>query len=399
MPNYKLRINGLGYHDFKNRLDELYEHAPGRRMSISIEPDNVAEQNAVIVYWGKSFVGYVRSGEDRELALSLIQASGRAALLGKIVGIDRSNRWLWMEIQCQQELTPTIKCPSTILTDWHFEGKTLPLDEVEVRLHTMLCNLEMTIEEQEPWDEDMEQWLEYCEENLWLDISKEGSEHVSKILGLLTDNSYARQEYKIVANRLQMAVDRMGSPMARRRQAAQIIEKAHSSDMNVLLLHYGNTAKDCILQLPPTLVDLFLEDGEIFMGRLWYLHRPSKQIIAIKTLIAMMIRLKDDEAKKETPSIPEQWLLSWGTRQKDKTKAEVVQEIVGTFEMEKNNPELAQQIQLMIDGCNVPFQQTKLLKKITLQPRTENNFAEGSVNIGTGGTLMGNVNTNEHSNK
>lgn len=395
MPDYKLRINGLGYHDFKNRLDELYERAPGRRMSISIEPDNVAEQNAVIVYWGKSFVGYVRSGEDRELALSLIQASGRAALLGKIVDIDRSNRWLWMEIHCQQELTPNKNCPSTILSDWHFEGKTLPLDEAEVRLHTMLCNLEMTVEEQEPWDEDMEQWLEYCEENLWLDISLEGSEHVSKILDLLTDGSCAQKEYKVAANRLQMAVDRIGSPKARRQQAELIVKKAHSPEMNTLLLHYGNTAKESIQQLPQTLVALFLEDGEIFMGRLWYLHRPSKQILAIKTLLAMMIRLKDDEEKKVTPSIPEQWLLAWGSRQKDRAKAEVVQEIVETFETEKNNPELARKIQLMIDGCNVPLQQTKLLKEIALQPRTENNFAEGSVRIGTGGTLMGNVNTKE----
>ena len=169
MPDYKLRINGLRHHDFKDRLDELYELAPRHRMSISIEHDNVAEQDAVIVYWGKHFVGYVRSGEDRELALSLIQASGRATMLGRIVGFDRGNRWLWMEISSQQEPTPTKNRPSTILTGWHFEGKTLRLDEDEERLHTMLCNLEMTLEQQEPWDEDMEQWLEYCEGNLWLE--------------------------------------------------------------------------------------------------------------------------------------------------------------------------------------------------------------------------------------
>lgn len=282
MPDYKLRINGLGYHDFKNRMDELYEHAPGRRMAISIEPDNVAEPNAVIVYWGKYFVGYVRSGEDRELALSIIQASGRAALLGKIVAIDRSNRWLWIEIHCKEEPVPNKKWQTTVLSDWHFEGKTLPLDEAEVRLHTMLCNLEMTIGEQAPWDEDMEQWLEYCEENLWLDISREGSEYVSRILGLLAKGSNARQEYKVVANRLQMAIDRMGSPKARRQQAELIVKKAHSSEMDALLVHYGNHAKESIQKLPQILVELFMKDGEIFMGKLWYLHRPSKQILAIK---------------------------------------------------------------------------------------------------------------------
>lgn len=395
MPDYKLRINGLRHHDFQDRLDELYEHAPGHRMSISIEHDNVAEQDAVIVYWGKYFVGYVRSGEDRELALSLIQASERAIMLGRITGFDRDNRWLWMEISSQQEPTPTKNSPSTILTDWHFEGKTLRLDEAEERLHAMLCNLEMTVEQQEPWDEDMEQWLEYCEENLWLDISLETSEHVARILGLLTDGSNTHTEYKKAANRLQMAIDRMGSPETRRRQAEQIIKKAHSYDMNVLLLHYGDKAKESIRQLPQVLIDLFLEDGEIFMGRLWYLHRPTKQIQAIKTLLAMMIRLKDDEAKKPAPDIPEQWLIAWGTRQKDKVKAEVVKEIVSTFEMEKLKPMLISQMQEMTDGCNMPLQQTKLMEEIALQPRTENHFTEGSVSIGAGGTLMGNVNTNE----
>ena len=353
MPDYRFRINGLRHHDFKDRLDELYEHAQGRRMSISIEHDNVAEQDAVIVYWGKSFVGYVRSGEERGLALSLIQASGRAALLGKIVDVDRENRWLWMEIHCQQEpAAPIHKNHSSVLEDWHFEGKTLCPYEAEMRLHTMLCNLEMTVETQDPWDEDMEQWLEYCEENLWLDISRECSEMVSRILDLLTHGSENQKEYKTVAKRLQTAIDRMGSPETRRRQAEQIIKMAHSKEMNILLLHDGDTAKQSIRQLPQALVELFLEDGEIFMGRLWYLHLPSKQIQAIKTLLAMMVRLKDNEAKKEAPEIPEQWLIAWGSRQGDKDKAEVVREIISTYEMEKFKPELISQMQKMTDRCN-----------------------------------------------
>lgn len=67
-------------------------------MSISIEHDNPGEMNAVIVYWGRCFVGYVRSGTDRGRACSLILSSGRGSMFGKIVEVDRDHRVLWMEI-------------------------------------------------------------------------------------------------------------------------------------------------------------------------------------------------------------------------------------------------------------------------------------------------------------
>ena len=65
MTTYRFAITGLRHHDFANRLNELYDKAMGKRMSISIEHDNPGEMDAVIVYWGRCFVGYVRSGADR----------------------------------------------------------------------------------------------------------------------------------------------------------------------------------------------------------------------------------------------------------------------------------------------------------------------------------------------
>ena len=70
METYKFIINGLRHHDFKDKLDELYEFAPGHRMSISIEHDNAHEEDAVIVYLGSKCVGYVRSGADRKKVCS-----------------------------------------------------------------------------------------------------------------------------------------------------------------------------------------------------------------------------------------------------------------------------------------------------------------------------------------
>lgn len=205
MPTYRFTITGIRHHDFRGRLDELYEPALGKRMSISVEHDNPQEPDAVIVYWGKKWVGYVRSGKDREQAYSLIKASGRGSLLGKIVGYDRENRWLWLEVSTDCDVAPTCEDKTNVLTNWSFDGEILPTDEEEVRLHAMLCNLEMTIENREPWDDDMEEWLEYVGQNLWRDISCETSGQVRYILELLTAGSTEHKEYAHAADRLQYA--------------------------------------------------------------------------------------------------------------------------------------------------------------------------------------------------
>lgn len=370
---HRFPINGLRHHDFKGRLDELYELAPGKHMSISIERDNPVEKNAVIVYYGSKFVGYVRSC-NRPLAYGLIMASGRGALLGKITGVDRTNRWLCMEISSEDKPCLKQEHTHTVLDNWHFDGELLPSDEAELRLHTMLCNLEMTIEQQDPWDENMEQWLAYTEQNLWQDISCETYTQVTSILDLLTDGSEVHQEYKQKIGRLQLAIDAMGSPEVRKKQAMLIIEKAKSKEMDLLLAHYGDQAKDCLRQLPEKVTSLFMEDGKLLMGRLWYLHRPYKQLQELKTLLAMLVRLTADTNKDKsegTDSISEQWLLGWATRQKDKTKADVVREIIDTFEMEHVKPKLAQQVQRMVDECNAPSQPTTQINQLNMGNGTQ----------------------------
>lgn len=375
MTLYRFPINGLNYHDFQGRLDELYELALGRRMSISIEHDNPSEPDAVIAYLGNNFVGYVRSGIDRKRACALIKASGRETLLGKVVGVDRMKRWLWLEVTSQCPEPPLAESTSTLLTDWSFEGELLPCDEAEQRLHAMLSNLEMTVDAGEAWDVDMEQWLEYIEQNLWRDISIESTRQVRRILDMLTATTDVLPLNQEKADRLQLAIDVMGSPEVRRLQAAQILQMASSKQMDRLLLCYGERAREAIGKLPETLVQMFREDGERFVGRLWYLHCPHRQTQAVKTLLAMMVRLEGEDKGSAPQGIPEQWLLNWGARQKDKAKADTVREIIGTYEMELTNPELARQIQQMTDACDTgrmqaeaTIAQTQKLSEIASRP-------------------------------
>ena len=351
METYKFIINGLRHHDFKDRLDELYEFAPGHRMSISIEHDNAHEEDAVIVYLGSKCVGYVRSGADRKRACSLLRSSGRGSLMGKIVGVNRENRWLFMEVKTECEVSQTVESKPNVLSGWEFDGKLLPMEESVHRLHTMLDNLMLVLKDVEPWDDDMEEWLEYIEENMWRDISKENSEKISDILALLSSGGSHCPEYSAKASRLQYSIDYMASPEVRRLQAQQIINRAHSREMDLLLLHYGDRAKEKILLLPPDLKKLFFQDGEAFMGRIWYLHCPYHQVSAILTILSMIVRIQDNEGECTSDSIPRKWMLEWAKKSKSSDCAEIVHKAVSDYDLYQRNPQLLGELQHLDSFC------------------------------------------------
>lgn len=365
MKSYFLIISGLRHHDFKGRLDELYRLAPGRRMSISIEHNNPGEQDAVIVYCGKDFVGYVRSGSDKNLAVSLIKSSGRDSLLGRIKGVDRENNWLMMEITSEAEELPEIEPLPCIFDNWEYDGEVLPCNEANQHLHTMISNLLMTTEEKDPWDEDMEQWLEYIGENLWRDMSRETFVQLHQIISYLKAGKTLHPEYEQKAKRIDAFIDRMGSPEVRKKQVEEIFQIASSWEIEDLLLRKGDKAREDVQKLPEEIRSLFSHDGEKCMARIWYYHIPTCKILAIKTLLAIMIRLKNEETQKDSGNIPEEWLLNWCSRQKDKTKAAVVKEFIGLYELEKIKPKLVHELQQMDDACNMPMQETEAIRKQT----------------------------------
>ena len=101
---YNITVTGLRHGDFKDCLEELYSHVVGRRVVLCIEPDNRSEKNAVRVKLGTKRVGYARSGECRECAYSLIASTGRPVMLGRVVGYDKENRYLFVELQSDDKL-------------------------------------------------------------------------------------------------------------------------------------------------------------------------------------------------------------------------------------------------------------------------------------------------------
>jgi len=357
---YLIPITRLCYHDFKDNLDELFELAPGKRMSISIEHDNPQERDAVIVYYLDKCVGYIRSGKDRETAYSLIKNSGKDSLLGRIVDTDRRKQWLIIEISSDIILPTTIIRKPNLLSEWSYDGELLPQDEKEVRLSTMLSNLQQVIENDEPLDEDAEFWLSYIENNFWRDISLETFNKVQHILELLMAGATKHREYDEVAIRMQCAIDRMGSPEVRLMQFNWIIEKARSKEMDFLMAHHDtDAAKQAVCLLPDELATLFLKDGEMIVGRLWYLHLPQSKVRALFTLLSMLVHQKEnDQNNLDNRYIEKESLLLWASQQKDSQKAAVIKEFISDHEIKRTNPTLAKQIAELRDSCN-PAKQTE----------------------------------------
>ena len=142
----------------------------------------------------------------------------------------------------------------------------------------------------------MEEWLVYVDQELWRDISSDCSEKVEQLLRLLTDGTPVQPLYADKALRLQLAMDRMGSPEVRRQQAKHICQRAFSPSMDELLCYYkGDEPLQAVLTLPAELLRLYLTDSEALMGRLWYYRLPREQVRGVLTLLALMVRLRKDE--------------------------------------------------------------------------------------------------------
>ena len=138
----------------------------------------------------------------------------------------------------------------------------------------------------------MEEWLVYVDQELWRDISSDCSEKVEQLLRLLTDGTPVQPLYADKALRLQLAIDRMGSPEVRRQQAEHICQRAFSHSMDELLCYYkGEESLQAVLTLPAELLRLYLTDSEALMGRLWYYRLPREQVRGVLTLLALMVRL------------------------------------------------------------------------------------------------------------
>ncbi|MCQ2330033.1 MAG: hypothetical protein MJZ93_05715 [Paludibacteraceae bacterium] len=295
MPKYRFHVVGIRYHDYANNLEELYQKAEGKSMTMQLEEENPLEKNAVRVNMVSKFVGYVMSGKEREQAEELVR-NERLSVRGSVVEIDREHRMITLEVNTTRELECKGIDRDNELREWKYDGRLLRQSDEEITLIDVINNLQMCAEQQEPYDENMESYLEFIADNLWRDAGVNTQCQLDEIVHLLTANSDVVKGYDKAAKRLLFIKADVNSPAKRQRQVDNLYELAKSSQMKKLIGSLGDKAMKVIDEIPVSLVQLFDSDPQEYVGRLWYLRCSYRQLRQLQTLMAMriaMTRLND----------------------------------------------------------------------------------------------------------
>lgn len=289
MPKYRFHVVGIRHHDYAGKLDELYEKAEGKSMTMYIEEENLMEENAVRVYMASKFVGYVRTGAERMLAVELLR-DGRLSVMGKVVEIDREYRMITIEVDTDVVSECKGRERGRKLRNWKYYGEKLLLTDEEITLKAMLNNLQMSLEQQEEWNDNMTQYLDFIEQNFWRDVSRESQHQLVVIEQLLTANCDVMLKYKEAAQRVAYILTDVNSPEARQRLVDLMKEQAKSKQV-AFMIKDADDANKKVNKIPYTLRRLYDNNPQEYVGRLRYMRYPYSQIRQLQTLMVIRIAL------------------------------------------------------------------------------------------------------------
>ena len=374
-------ITGIRHHDFKDRLDELHKLAPGKRVTLSIEHENVAETDAVICFMGCQHLGYVRSGNDRDRAFGAIEASGRRSIMGRAVSVSPDGRTALVEVEVAEPAVTVKHESDDVLKAWSYDGPMLHEATETVRLHSMTDMLVALIDGGEAWDEDMEACLETIGKEGWRDISLEFRSQLEHCMQGLT-GACNTPGYAAAAERMQYIIDYMGSPETRRRQAQWLIDVARSEEMKRIRLSCGDKAVQLAERLPRSSFEMFVNDGEVFMGKLWYLRQPYNVARGVLTLVALNLLLNEGDKEGWLDCIPQEWLMAWARRRGSEADAEVVHRIIADHKLEQTDKPLLDLLDQMHETCRDDHGQRAaemVCESIRTCPKTEVSVANGGM--------------------
>lgn len=289
MPKYRFHVVGIRHHDYANNLDELYERAEGKSMTMYIEEENLMEENAVRVYMASKFVGYVRTGAERMLAVELLR-DGRLSVMGKVVEIDREYRMITIEVDTDVVSECKGRERGRKLRNWKYYGEKLLQTDEEITLKAMLNNLQMSLEQQEEWNDNMTQYMDFIEQNFWRDVSRESQHQLVVIEQLLTANCDVMLKYKEAAQRVAYILTDVNSPEARQRLVDLMKEQAKSKQV-AFMIKDADDANKKVNKIPYTLRRLYDNNPQEYVGRLRYMRYPYSQIRQLQTLMVIRIAL------------------------------------------------------------------------------------------------------------
>lgn len=294
MKKIELPIVGLRHHEFGHTLPSLFRSAVGNVVFLSIERHNATEPNAVMAYLKGRCLGYVRTGEWREMAQAALETTTRGVMMCKVVRTNSELREVWVELVMQEDVHCSSRhCPQ-LLEGWQYDGPTLLWDAPVLRLQNQAgALLAMLEEDPEAWSADMESALAAVEECGWADISGTMRTLLGETLKLLTALSPKDVAFAEAARRLQFTLDYLCSPEWAERRVKELRALAQSAKMAGLHAMLGARAVPTVQQLPSAITTLFDLSPAEAMGRLCYLRMPTEVAEQMLTVLALRLHLQD----------------------------------------------------------------------------------------------------------
>lgn len=310
--NKRYPVVGLRHHAWSDRIQQLDEIGVGQTVMLSVDATNPVEPNAVIVFMGKTLLGYVRTGADREEALRCIETSGSPVLMGHIVEVDVNLSMVWVEADEEREESAPSQCLQSELNAWHYTGPVLPMDNDTRLFHMQAEVLLVQLRQQHPWNASMAEALQTVTGECWRDVSAEGECRLRQIASLL--EAYPPEPCCTeAAQQVRHAIDGLGSNHARLCLTQIILQVAHREDTLFFLLSHSKELEAVATPLPHELLCMFLQDPLLFMGTLRYKRLGRTDLCGLFTLLAMHIVLLERQTGSPLTlaSTPEGYKLQW----------------------------------------------------------------------------------------
>lgn len=303
-----ITVKGIPYNDFALTQDALWSMGTSTPVTLIIEHNNVAESNAVAVYIGVKKVGYVRTSQRRTVCQRIEMAQNHM-LPGHISGMDKDTSTMYVWVNCDsatdEPFEPQLPACSPF-ANYSYKGSMLHDSEQLQHLYVAVPQLLEKVQKGTPWNEEMTSLMDYVLEYIWLDISAEGLHRMDHLLKQLRDFASGEDagKYLKAADKLEQAIDDLGSPRIRNKQLEWLQAQADSERIGIIMKLVKARIEDIIAGIPEDFLVEFSENPSIAIGSLRYQRLPYEKLKGIYTALALYMRYEHFRFPISGTSVP-----------------------------------------------------------------------------------------------
>lgn len=310
MQGCNLHIVGLPYYEVGECLGEFFAEAVGRGMTLRPEPTNDFDANAICAYdWQGRHVGYV-AGHDLLRAWRAFRGSGRRSLRGRIVEKAEDHKCVVFECQVEALAEEVELYPAGPFLNWKYSGPVLKPTKEMVRLEYMMDEVTERLDEYEHWSEtERDDFMllarRFCNLSKY-DLSGDMDSYRRRLyLQLL---SLKDKGFIALTEDLRMAFGRTG----RESHGGDVLSywtdvlsiRGMVRSLLVVRREYDiNKVREQLEAFPESMFQVWLENRERFVSKLFYLHVPRHVLWQFVSGIAFYeaLRSRDEQAPAEPP--------------------------------------------------------------------------------------------------